>query len=161
MQELHLNQGKSSQAYIYMFVAYNMQIFGALWYLLAVERKDACWADACRHSEECNGKFSLLYCMHERAEADMTAWRNITHEVLEKNCAATDDSPFNYGIYAKAVSSGVVDSEDFITKYCYCLWWGLQNLRQAILHTYLLGKKCQCNKKNCSIDLIYFSLWMN
>nr|GMD03422.1 putative cyclic nucleotide-gated ion channel 8 [Ipomoea batatas] len=108
-------------AYYMLWFVLVSHIFGALWYLLAVERKDACWADACRHSEECNGKFSLLYCMHERAEADMTAWRNITHEVLEKNCAATDDSPFNYGIYAKAVSSGVVDSEDFITKYCYCL----------------------------------------
>ncbi|XP_031129872.1 putative cyclic nucleotide-gated ion channel 8 isoform X1 [Ipomoea triloba] len=115
-------------AYYMLWFVLVSHIFGALWYLLAVERKDACWADACRRSEECNGKFSLLYCMHERAEADMTAWRNITYEVLEKNCAATDDSPFNYGIYAKAVSSGVVDSEDFITKYCYCLWWGLQNL---------------------------------
>ncbi|XP_019170150.1 PREDICTED: putative cyclic nucleotide-gated ion channel 8 [Ipomoea nil] len=112
-------------AYYMLWFVLVSHIFGALWYLLAIERKDACWADACQVSEECYGKFSLLYCMHERGEADMAAWRNITREVLEKNCAV---DAFKYGIYAKAVSSGVVDSEEFVTKYCYCLWWGLQNL---------------------------------
>ncbi|CAH9139807.1 unnamed protein product [Cuscuta epithymum] len=61
-------------------------------------------------------------------QIDMVAWRKITQEVLEKNCVVGNGSPFNYGIYEKAVSSGVVDSNNFISKYCYCLWWGLQNL---------------------------------
>nr|GMC77791.1 putative cyclic nucleotide-gated ion channel 8 [Ipomoea batatas] len=53
---------------------------------------------------------------------------HITEDVLHKNCAADNDNQFNYGIYTQAVSSGILDSEEFIPKYCYCLWWGLQNL---------------------------------
>ncbi|VFQ83541.1 unnamed protein product [Cuscuta campestris] len=116
-------------AYYMLWFALASHIFGAFWYLLAVERKDACWQKACKGSEECNARFSLLYCTREgEGQIDMPAWRNITQEVLKNNCIVDDNSPFNYGIYANAVSSGVVDSEDFISKYCYCLWWGLQNL---------------------------------
>ncbi|CAH9075762.1 unnamed protein product [Cuscuta epithymum] len=116
-------------AYYMLWFALASHIFGAFWYLLAVERKDACWQKACKDNKECHSKFSLLYCMREgEGQIDMVAWRKITQEVLEKNCVVGNGSPFNYGIYEKAVSSGVVDSNNFISKYCYCLWWGLQNL---------------------------------
>ncbi|CAA6668065.1 unnamed protein product [Spirodela intermedia] len=84
-------------------------IVGAFWYLLAVEREEACWHEACSPTSACNATF--LYC-----------------QILDSYCNATDDNPkFDFGIYTQALTSGVVASK-FVSKYCYCLWWGLQNL---------------------------------
>ncbi|KAK6162837.1 hypothetical protein DH2020_002678 [Rehmannia glutinosa] len=101
-------------------------IVGALWYLLAIERKDTCWDIACRESPDCNT--INLYCAHEVSNIDL--WRNISKTYIEPRCTIDDDdkSPFKYGIYAQALTSGVLESEHFVSKYFYCLWWGLQNL---------------------------------
>jgi hypothetical protein len=51
----------------------------------------------------------------------------------------TDPNVFNFGIFNDALSSGVVESRaHFSTKFFYCFWWGLRNLRLAIykLHSY-------------------------
>lgn len=57
----------------------------------------------------------------------MTEWQEIGKSVLDEKCS--EEENFQYGIYARAVTSGVLNSEDFVVKYCFCLWWGLQNLR--------------------------------
>lgn len=50
-------------------------------------------------------------------------------KVLNDACPAnSDDSPFDFGIFDQALSSGIIYSMKFVSKYCYCLWWGLQNL---------------------------------
>ena len=57
-------------------------------------------------------------------------WEKISKGVLGSRCSIVDeDSQFNYGIYTNAISSGIVASRTFFSKFCYCLWWGLQNLR--------------------------------
>lgn len=113
--------------YIITFLFF--QIVGAFWYLFAVERTDTCWKEACMESVKCSSKF--LYCQNDLVEG-YKDWKNISHNVLDKKCAVVDDDPpFNYGIYAQALESGIVSTNDFFSKYCYCLWWGLQNLRQA------------------------------
>ncbi|XP_024967208.1 probable cyclic nucleotide-gated ion channel 6 isoform X2 [Cynara cardunculus var. scolymus] len=33
-----------------------------------------------------------------------------------------------YMLASHALSSDIVSSREFVSKYCYCLWWGLQNL---------------------------------
>lgn len=105
----------------------SLQIVGAFWYLLALERNDACWQKACAHSGNC--KINFLYCSSRPTEG-YDAWDKISDSVLTSRCSVTDDNPqFNYGIYTNALTSGVVSSKKFLSKYCYCLWWGLQNLR--------------------------------
>lgn len=105
------------------------QIVGAFWYLFAVERTDACWQNVCINSGKCSIKF--LYCQIDDA-GDSKDWKRISQNALDSQCAVVDDNPpFNYGIYAQALSSGIVASQEVFSKYCYCLWWGLQNLRQA------------------------------
>ncbi|WJX25330.1 putative cyclic nucleotide-gated ion channel 5 [Trifolium repens] len=42
--------------------------------------------------------------------------------------AYNDNPPFDYGIFTQALKSGIVSSNKFLSKYVYCLWWGLQNL---------------------------------
>nr|GMC71592.1 putative cyclic nucleotide-gated ion channel 8 [Ipomoea batatas] len=130
----HVSRSILASIYLqeFNFIAYiklNLQIFGAYWYLLAVERKNYCLQKACLESADCSPSYSLLFCSLDRHKtANLTGWRQITEDVLHKNCAADNDNRFNYGIYTQAVSSGILDSEEFIPKYCYCLWWGLQNL---------------------------------
>ncbi|KAL8500652.1 hypothetical protein ACS0TY_020289 [Phlomoides rotata] len=112
-------------AYYLLWFMLASHVLGALWYLLAIERKDTCWDMACRESPECNPQ--NLYCAHEVSDLDI--WRNISKTVIEPKCAIdNDESTFKYGIYEQALSSGVLESDHFISKYFYCLWWGLQNL---------------------------------
>lgn len=59
---------------------------------------------------------------------DRTIWLNKTS--VFARCNPDDKRFFNYGIFGNAVANNVVSSE-FVDKYFYCLWWGLQNLRYA------------------------------
>ncbi|XP_058206985.1 probable cyclic nucleotide-gated ion channel 5 isoform X2 [Rhododendron vialii] len=111
---------------LYMLASH---IVGAFWYLLSVERYDTCWQKACKNaSGECHTNF--LYCGNQDMEG-YDAWKNISNSVLTRACPVdgdNDNPPFDFGIFSQALSSGIVFSKKFISKYCYCLWWGLQNL---------------------------------
>lgn len=52
-------------------------------------------------------------------------WQNSTQ--VFGSCDPDNNSVFDYGIFANAVTQNVVSTE-FLEKYFYCLWWGLQNL---------------------------------
>ncbi|XP_038700364.1 probable cyclic nucleotide-gated ion channel 5 isoform X2 [Tripterygium wilfordii] len=113
-------------AYYLLLYMLASHVVGAFWYLLAIERNDSCWSGACTDDVKCNTKF--LYCGNQRMEG-YAAWSNNSDSVLQSNCSANDpNSPFDFGIYTNALSSGIVSSKNFISKICYCLWWGLQNL---------------------------------
>ena len=108
-----------------------IQIVGAFWYLVAVERNDTCWQKACKDigSDKCNKDF--LYCGNQQMQG-YGIWDDIRDSVLGDKCPADDNidnPPFDFGIFRQALSSGIVSSTKFFSKYCYCLWWGLQNLR--------------------------------
>ncbi|KAJ8553616.1 hypothetical protein K7X08_024294 [Anisodus acutangulus] len=112
-------------AYYLLWFVLASHIFGAFWYLLAVERKDTCWNEACTENDQCKEQSSYLYCSRE-GNFNLTEWQDIGKRVLDEKCA--EEENFKYGIYARAVTTGVLDTEDFVEKYCFCLWWGLQNL---------------------------------
>ncbi|XP_050203362.1 probable cyclic nucleotide-gated ion channel 5 [Mercurialis annua] len=115
--------GAACYLLMYMLASH---IVGAFWYLLAVERQDTCWQKACNRTDQCNKKY--LYCGNQFMDG-YGSWANISSSVLKLSCEAKDDNgPFDYGIYTNALTSGVASSMKFVSKYCYCLWWGLQNL---------------------------------
>lgn len=116
--------GAVSYLLLYMLASH---IVGAFWYFLAVQRRDSCWQNACDDSNgSCDKRF--LYCGNQNMN-NFGKWANIRNDTLTTNCAVSDSNlPFDYGIYQNALSSGVVASNKFVSKYCYCLWWGLQNL---------------------------------
>ncbi|KAL4184236.1 hypothetical protein AMTRI_Chr10g224560 [Amborella trichopoda] len=111
-------------AYYLLWYMLASHMVGAFWYLLAVEREDACWRFACSTSDSCNK--SYLYCGNQNLEG-FQRWSSISKGVLDGQCSADSDN-FDFGIYKQALSSGIVASKKFLSKYCYCLWWGLQNL---------------------------------
>ncbi|KAK7329924.1 hypothetical protein VNO77_24106 [Canavalia gladiata] len=112
-------------AYYLLLYMLASHIVGAFWYLLAIERNDSCWQKACS-DHGCNKNF--LYCGNQHMTG-YDDWQNISEAILKYNCSTDGDPPpFDYGIFTQALSSGIISSKKFLSKYCYCLWWGLQNL---------------------------------
>ncbi|XP_047324763.1 probable cyclic nucleotide-gated ion channel 5 [Impatiens glandulifera] len=113
-------------AYYMLWFMLASHIFGAFWYLFAVGRTDNCWEEACSENLLCIKSF--LYCENNGLEGYLF-WKDIARGVLSAKCYYNENDPkFNYGIYGLAVSSGIIATKNFIPKYLYCLWWGLQNL---------------------------------
>ncbi|KAJ1410344.1 RmlC-like jelly roll fold [Sesbania bispinosa] len=112
-------------AYYLLLFMLASHIVGSFWYLLAVERNDFCWQKAC--SDNGYNK-NFLYCGNQYMDG-YSAWQNKSEDILTSRCSPDDDNPpFDYGIFTQALKSGIVSSKKFFSKYCYCLWWGLQNL---------------------------------
>uniref|UniRef100_A0A0A9D9N2 Cyclic nucleotide-binding domain-containing protein n=1 Tax=Arundo donax TaxID=35708 RepID=A0A0A9D9N2_ARUDO len=91
--------------------------FGALWYILSIQREDSCWRKACRQ----NGHDpASLYC-------GSNVFGNNTF--LQNACPTngTDDIDPIFGIFLPALQN-VSQSTNFFEKLFYCFWWGLQNL---------------------------------
>ncbi|ONI27600.1 hypothetical protein PRUPE_1G095400 [Prunus persica] len=99
-------------------------VLGAAWYLLSIDRYTSCWKSFCK-KEVSSTKCSLSYldCDNFNSKGYQT-WAHST-KVFE-NCNPANNN-FKYGIFESAVAKNAV-SANFITKYFYCLWWGLQQL---------------------------------
>ncbi|GMJ11100.1 cyclic nucleotide gated channel 5 [Hibiscus trionum] len=117
-------------AYYLLLYMLCSHIVGAFWYWVAVERNDTCWQNACDDIGRSNCTKTFLYCGHQQGEV-YNKWNSIKDSVLTERCPADEDNsnpPFDFGIFTQALSSGIVSSTKFFSKYCYSLWWGLQNL---------------------------------
>ncbi|XP_021864896.2 protein CNGC15b [Spinacia oleracea] len=109
--------------------AYNLMLFlmashvlGACWYLLSIEREEACWKYTCSlENQICLYKF--FDCRRVK-DAGRESWFKLSN--ITKICDP-DKNSYTFGIYGEAVTSGVTSSP-FLNKYFYCLWWGLKNL---------------------------------
>nr|POF23878.1 protein cngc15c [Quercus suber] len=111
--------------------AYNLMLYllashvsGAWWYILAIERQEACWRSACSLESTC--QYGYFDCGTIN-DASRTNWLNSTN--VRSLCVPNPTGPnfYQYGIFADAVNSNVTGSP-FFNKYFYCLWWGLRNL---------------------------------
>lgn len=104
-----------------------VQVLGAAWYVLSVDRYTSCWKLICRR-EKFQIPCSLTYLdCNSFGHSDRQKWVSSTS--VFKNCNPDNNvTEFIYGIFEKAVTKNVV-STNFIEKYLYCLWWGLQQLR--------------------------------
>uniref|UniRef100_M4ETK0 Cyclic nucleotide-binding domain-containing protein n=1 Tax=Brassica campestris TaxID=3711 RepID=M4ETK0_BRACM len=116
-------------AYYLLLYMLASHIVGALWYLLALERNNDCWSKACVKKDNCTRNF--LFCGNQNMEG-YAAWYTAKSSVLQEMCPVNvtegEEPPFDFGIYSRALSSGIVSSKKFVSKYFFCLWWGLQNL---------------------------------
>lgn len=109
--------------------ALSVQVLGASWYLLSIERQTMCWKSECKkESDSINGtKCSVKYFDCESRNLIFRQnWAKNTS--VFQNCDPNNKIDFNFGIFENALTKDVV-SLKFIEKYLYCLWWGLQNLR--------------------------------
>nr|POE83914.1 cyclic nucleotide-gated ion channel 1 [Quercus suber] len=104
-------------------------VLGAFWYFFSTQRLAACWHKACdqNHSRcvgisfDCDRSFGNLSFINEFCP------------INTKNTTS-----FDFGIFLKALQSGVLESEDFPQKLFYSFWWGMRNLRWKIdPHTFV------------------------
>ncbi|XP_074561591.1 protein CNGC15b-like isoform X2 [Curcuma longa] len=107
--------GAAYNLILYMLASH---VIGASWYLLSIERQEACWRTACRLRD-----FSCQYKNLECRGSD--GWKTRS-ELIASFCNPSNNS-FQFGIYADALAFNVTSSS-FIQKYFYCFWWGLKNL---------------------------------
>ncbi|CAA7057787.1 unnamed protein product [Microthlaspi erraticum] len=112
--------GATLNLFLYMLPSH---VIGALWYLIAIEKKDRCWREACGITPGCNLK--NLYCA--RGGGDNHQFLNTSCPLIDPD-QITNSTVFNFGMYIGALKSGVVESRDFPKKFFYCFWWGLRNL---------------------------------
>lgn len=109
-------------AYNLMLYMLASHVLGACWYLLSVERQEACWRSACElESGSCQPVY--FNCLRVQ-KIDRKTWFESSN--ITSYCDPNTNS-YIYGIYGDAVTYGVT-STSFFDKYFYCLWWGLKNL---------------------------------
>ncbi|XP_048234253.1 protein CNGC15b isoform X2 [Ricinus communis] len=109
-------------AYNLMLYMLASHVLGACWYLLSIERQEACWRSAC-HLEKPSCRYNYFDChqMHNPLRVSWFKSSNVTH-LCQPNI-----SFYQFGIFGDALTFGVTTST-FFRKYFYCLWWGLKNL---------------------------------
>ncbi|XP_074566220.1 putative cyclic nucleotide-gated ion channel 6 [Curcuma longa] len=116
-------------AYYLLWFMLACHVVGSFWYLLSVEREDDCWQSACKqqHNDGCITDY--LYCGNEDLDG-FVEWQNGNATVLQGLCNPDDSNNtfFQFGIYKQALTSGIVESNNFVSKIAYCFWWGLQNV---------------------------------
>jgi cyclic nucleotide gated channel len=113
--------GAAYNLLLYMLASH---VLGASWYLLSVDRYTSCWKSSCIN-ETGPTKCSLSYLDCNTFDGqDRRIWADTTS--VFKKCGP-ENIKFEYGIFSDAIAKNVVSSE-FLDKYFYCLWWGLQNL---------------------------------
>ncbi|KAL8501403.1 hypothetical protein ACS0TY_020806 [Phlomoides rotata] len=109
-------------AYNLMLYMLASHILGASWYLLSIERQEACWRQACDIEKPlCEYKY---FDCRRVMDSPRNTWFSLSNITTQCN---PDTSHFPFGIYGDAVSSEVTSAQ-FFNKYFYCLWWGLKNL---------------------------------
>ena len=99
-------------------VMFVFQVIGAFWYFFSIEREIACWHEACENQSGCGR--SSFSCAHSG-----------NYTALDDLCPinAPNSTLFDFGIFLEALQSGVVQSSNLPTKFFFCFWWGLRNLR--------------------------------
>ncbi|KAG6537540.1 hypothetical protein ZIOFF_002634 [Zingiber officinale] len=109
--------GAAFNLFLYMLASH---VLGAFWYFLSIEREDSCWRHACR-TQNCNT--TSWYCSNGERDRIIT-------DFISANCPITPPNPeiFDFGIYLQALQLDIVKPINFLEKFFYCFWWGLQNL---------------------------------
>ncbi|WCJ41005.1 cyclic nucleotide-gated channel 15 [Euphorbia peplus] len=109
-------------AYNLMLYMLASHVLGACWYLLSIERQEACWRSVC-NKEKPSCQYEYFDC-HRLREPPRDIWfqtSNLTHL-----CNPREEF-YQFGIFGDALTFGVTTAS-FLDKYFYCLWWGLKNL---------------------------------
>ncbi|KAL1818986.1 hypothetical protein DCAR_0415218 [Daucus carota subsp. sativus] len=109
-------------AYNLMLYMLASHVLGACWYLLSIERQEACWRSFCDiEGSSCKHEYFDCWKVTDPVRSNWFKSSNITTK-----CNSNADS-YPFGIYGDALTSDVTSSP-FFNKYFYCLWWGLKNL---------------------------------
>ncbi|KAK7845263.1 cyclic nucleotide-gated ion channel 1 [Quercus suber] len=123
-KELTKSKGKFvgwvKAAFIFFLYILSSHVIGAFWYFFSIERETVCWHKACKNQSGCGR--SSFSCAHSGNYTFLDDLYPIN---------APNSTLFDFGIFLEALQSGVVQSSNLPTKFFFCFWWGLRNLRFA------------------------------
>jgi cyclic nucleotide gated channel len=110
-----------------------LQVVGACWYFLAVDRQVTCWRYNCQNEVDisCNDAFFDCRSLDplDALAANRSSWNMSSHIITNCDNISSSNPFFNYGIYTNAISNGITTSNTkFMVKYFYCVWTGLLSL---------------------------------
>ncbi|XP_076957598.1 protein CNGC15b-like [Bidens hawaiensis] len=109
-------------AYNLMLYILASHVIGACWYVLSIERQEACWRSVCLIEDKtCEDKF---FDCERFSDPNRKTWFQTSN--VSAKCFPTSGF-YQFGIFGEAVTSEVT-SALFFNKYFYCLWFGLKNL---------------------------------
>ncbi|KAL4576958.1 hypothetical protein LXL04_013059 [Taraxacum kok-saghyz] len=109
-------------AYNLMLYMLASHVLGASWYVLSIERQEACWRHVCLLEDpNCEDRFFDCETFHDNKRQVWFSSSNVSAQ-----CVPTSEF-YKFGIYGEALTSDVT-SALFFNKYFYCLWFGLKNL---------------------------------
>jgi cyclic nucleotide gated channel len=102
----------------------SLQITGAVYYLLSIERQITCWNQQCLNESNTSCDLKFINCENIGSSGYLD-WKSNTQVF---NYCDAKSANFVYGMFSDALTKGAV-STSFREKYFYCLWWGLLQLR--------------------------------
>ncbi|XP_077229554.1 cyclic nucleotide-gated channel 15 [Tasmannia lanceolata] len=110
--------GAAYNLVLYMLASH---VIGACWYLLSIDRQEACWRKVCSlQKPACQDRY--LDCRVKDNLKDI--WLNSSN--IKDLCDPSSDF-YQFGMFTDALNFNITSSS-FFEKYFYCLWWGLRNL---------------------------------
>ena len=116
-----------------------------MWYFFSLQREMSCWHHACEKAgHHCGSR--AQYCGDREPE------NSVYIKLLNVSCPIKPENPdiFDFGIYHEVLMSGVLDpNTDFLQKLAHCFWWGLRNMRFALLET---NKKKNLSRTRLSLS---------
>ncbi|KAJ6984159.1 protein CNGC15b [Populus alba x Populus x berolinensis] len=110
-------------AYNLMLYMLASHVLGACWYLLSIERQEACWISVC-NLENLSCEYGFFDCRRVHGSPHRESWFNSSNIT---NFCNPDNHYYQFGIYGDALKFDVTTAS-FFNKYFYCFWWGLRNL---------------------------------
>jgi cyclic nucleotide gated channel len=109
----------------------HLQVVGACWYFLAVDRQVTCWRYNCQDEVAISCSDTFFDCSSlDPLAAARSSWENSSNIITNCDNISSSNPFFNYGIYTNAINDGITTSKmKFMVKYFYCVWIGLLGLR--------------------------------
>ncbi|KAL1191627.1 putative cyclic nucleotide-gated ion channel 12 [Cardamine amara subsp. amara] len=133
---------------LFLFMLYSY-VFGAFWYVNAIEKRTTCWRDACAANrpacniknlfcgKEDNSRFLNTSCLLidsediDRTELVISAITKLIPNTFP-NPSADSSKVEDFGMYIDVLKSNVVEASTglvgFLRKFVFCFWWGLRHL---------------------------------
>lgn len=110
-------------AYNLMFYMLLSHIVGGTWYLLSIEREEACWRSVCDLENSIGCNYSYFDCSTMN-DPDRMTWFQSSNVTTDCNPSS---SYYQWGIYGPAAQFAIT-SGAFLNKFFSCFWFGLRNL---------------------------------
>ncbi|KAG7994679.1 hypothetical protein I3843_01G070700 [Carya illinoinensis] len=113
-------------AYNFLLYMLASHVVGACWYIIGIDRQDACWQKMCKKINGCRDKD--FYCGNKLDQTDFVGLVSQTCRIVQPDETKNSTDHFDFGIYTTVLKSGVVESRNFLVKFSYCFWWGFRSL---------------------------------